>query len=360
MQRCMRGSAIVRMGVRSWLLVGVIVLAVFVALSLDYVAGFVIPLVVSTVIAMLFHPAVDRLNAWGLPRSFSVILVMLAIIVVALAVMLVAVYGVVNQGSEILAQVQAGLTKLKDFLNQTDLPQGTIDKLTQSAQSAAPKVGLGLASFASSTLSSAISFLFGTFIGVLLLFYLLQDWKAIGEWVGRNLGTSEDMGVAIVSDANGSIRKYYYALTTSSLLVSVTIGLTVALLGLPLASTIALVTFATSYIPYIGAIISGAFAFLVALGSGGLSSALIVLAVIIAMQSVIQTIILNKVSSEKLNVHPIVNLAATIIGGTVLGLVGATLASPVTSVALSTYRRFRDSGSSTETGAAVQESLQGE
>ena len=118
------------------------------------------------------------------------------------------------------------------------------------------------------------------------------------------------------------------------------------LLGLPLALPIAVVTFATSYIPYIGAIFAGAFAFLVALGSGGIQSAFIVLAVIIIMQSVIQTIMLNKISSEQLNVHPIVNLAATIIGGTVLGLVGATLASPITAVVISTVHRFRQTSQS--------------
>lgn len=341
LERCLRRPGIVGFGVRCWLIVGIVVVAGIVAFSLDYISGFFIPLVISVVIAMLFHPVVDKLDALGLPRSLSVGLVIVFLMSVALVMAVVAVLGVINQGSDILTQVEAGLVKLKDGLEGLDMPASTIDSLSESARKAAPQVGLGMASFISSTFSSTISFLFGIFIGVLLLYYLLQDWKSIGEWIGRNIGTSEEIGVAIVADANSSIRKYFIALTTSSVLVSVTIGIAMVLLGLPSALTVAMVTFATSYIPYIGAIFAGAFAFLVALGSGGITSAIILLIVIILMQSIIQTIILNKVSSEKLNVHPIVNLAATIIGGTVLGLVGATLASPITSVVISTTRRFR-------------------
>lgn len=342
LSRCLRQPGLVGLGLRSWLIVGIVIFAAIVALSLDYVSGFFIPLVIAVVVAMLFHPVVDRLDRLGLPRSLAVALVILALIVVMLVVLLVVVYGVINQGSEILDQVQSGIDKLKQYFADFDLPAGALDSLSASARNAAPQVGLGVASVVTSTFSSSISFLFGLFIGVLLLYYLLQDWKAIGEWTGRHLGTSEELGVKIVADANDSIRKYFIALTASSLLVAVTIGLAMALLGLPSAVTVALVTLVTSYIPYIGAIFAGAFAFLVALGSGGITAAIIVLVVVILMQSVIQTIILNKFSSEKLSIHPIVNLGATIIGGTVLGLVGAALASPITAVVISTSRRFRE------------------
>ena len=50
---------------------------------------------------------------------------------------------------------------------------------------------------------------------------------------------------------------------------AVVVGLAALLLGVPLAGTIAVVTFVTAYIPYIGAFVSGAFAVVIALGARG-------------------------------------------------------------------------------------------
>ena len=49
------------------------------------------------------------------------------------------------------------------------------------------------------------------------------------------------------------------------------------ILDIPLAFTVILVTFVTSFIPYLGAIVSGAFAVLVALGAAGVQEAIIIL-----------------------------------------------------------------------------------
>ena len=63
------------------------------------------------------------------------------------------------------------------------------------------------------------------------------------------------LGVTIVAAFNG-----------------VVVGLGAWALGVPLAGTIAVVTFVTAYIPFIGAFIAGAFAVVLALGSQGTRS----------------------------------------------------------------------------------------
>ena len=125
-------------------------------------------------------------------------------------------------------------------------------------------------------------------------------------------------------------------------------------LDIPLAFTVALVTFVTSFIPYLGAIVSGAFAVLVALGAGGLQDAVIMLIVVLVTQNVIQTLLLTKVTSDKLALHPIVNLGSTIVGATLAGLVGATLSAPIVATLIAvrkriiTYRRQNESDSPVE------------
>ncbi|HSO65342.1 MAG TPA: hypothetical protein VLQ78_09605, partial [Ornithinibacter sp.] len=53
-------SSIARWGVRSWLLAGVLVAGSIVAWMLSQVSGFVVPLVIASVLGALFAPVVDR------------------------------------------------------------------------------------------------------------------------------------------------------------------------------------------------------------------------------------------------------------------------------------------------------------
>src|SRR5262249_6299882 len=68
------------------------------------------------------------------------------------------------------------------------------------------------------------------------------------------------------------------------------VGIGALILGVPLAGTIAIVTFVTAYIPYIGAFISGAFAVLLALGSQGTTTAAIMLVIVILANAVLQNL----------------------------------------------------------------------
>ncbi|MDH4278885.1 MAG: AI-2E family transporter, partial [Acidimicrobiia bacterium] len=114
------------------------------------------------------------------------------------------------------------------------------------------------------------------------------------------------------------------------------------------------VTFVTSYVPYLGAIFSGAFAVLIALGSTGTRDAIIMLLVILVVQNIVQTLMLTKLSSDLLNLHPIVNLASTIVGAAMAGLLGAMLSAPVVAIAIAVQQRLaaqRHAGTADLTGA---------
>lgn len=328
-------------GMRSWLYLGIVVWSAIVFAFLSAISGLVVPLIIAIIIGMLFYPVVDWLAVRGLPRALGSLLVMLLLLVVLAAALWLMIVGILDQTGEISRQVNAGLAALRAWVAALDLPVGIVEHLVTNALNVAPGVASGLAAVFSSTFSSAIAFLMGMFVGLFLLFYILSDWHTLSTWVGRNLGVPEALGREIITDITTSMRLYFYALTLSSIVVSVSIGLTMALLGLPLAFTIALVTLVTSYIPYLGAIFSGVFAFLVALGAGGLGNALIVLVVVLVMQNVIQTLMQNKMASDQLNLHPLVTFMSVIVGAALAGLLGATLANPVTAVLIRTTQRLR-------------------
>jgi predicted PurR-regulated permease PerM len=149
-----------------------------------------------------------------------------------------------------------------------------------------------------------------------------------------------DVGTGIINDATRSIRSYFAGLAVTAAPVAFLLGVAMLILDIPLAFTVMLVTFVTSFIPYLGAIVSGAFAVLVALGASGVREAIIILVVVIVAQNVLQTLMLTKITSDKLAIHPIVNLGSTIIGATLAGVVGATLSAPAVATMISVSRRL--------------------
>ncbi|MFC8596895.1 AI-2E family transporter [Isoptericola sp. NPDC057191] len=319
------GERVLRLGRIGWAVVGIAAAAVVVYATVSAISGLAVPLVVAAVLGLLLHPLVDRLERLGLRRGLGSLAVLVALGgVLALAVGVTA-DGISDQSAEIADRLASGLATLQEQLAGTTWDLSGVDLQDTSGALAG-----GVASLFGSVFSSAAAFVVGTFIAVFFLFYVMADWPRIEEFAARHSSVGGTSGRVVVDEATTTLRRYFGALTTSSLVTAALIALAAVLLDVPLAFSIALVTFVTSYIPYLGAIFSGAFAVLIALGSQGPTQALILLGVILLVQNVVQTLMLTKLSSDRLRLHPIVNLGSTIVGAVLAGLLGAMLSAPVT------------------------------
>ena len=339
----MKTAAIRRWGSTAWMLLGIMALATLVFLAVAAMAGLVVPLLIAVVVGTLGVPVVDWLERHRLPRSLGAFVFLIGLIAVLVGSGVLMVSGVIDQGDEISRQVTAGVTTADGWLEDIDADFGSADNGVSQVGEFLENLIPGLASSVSTIFSGAISFLVGTFIGLFLLYYVLKDWNRLHVWLARHLGVPDELGEGILDDATFTLRQSFYALSLSSLATGVIIGIAMAVLGVPLAFTVALVTFATSYIPYLGAVISGAFAFLVALGAAGPREAIILLIVILIVQNVVQTLVQTKLTSDRLSLHPIANLASTIVGAALAGLIGATLSAPILAMAIAISRRVKES-----------------
>ena len=129
-----------------------------------------------------------------------------------------------------------------------------------------------------------------------------------------------------------------------SAIVAVVIGVAALLLGLPLVFTIVVVNFIGGYIPYIGAFLGGGLAVIVALGDGGLDAAVVMLVVVLASNLLLENFVEPKVMGRTLDIHPLVVLVVTALGGFLAGIVGLILAVPVTVIAASAIGLLRARG----------------
>jgi predicted PurR-regulated permease PerM len=110
--------------------------------------------------------------------------------------------------------------------------------------------------------------------------------------------------------------------------VAVVTGLAALLLGLPLVFTIIVVNFIGGYIPYIGAFLGVGLAVMIAWGEGGPGVAAIMLVVVFASNLLLENFVEPKVMGRTLDIHPLVVLVVTALGGLLGGIVGLILAVP--------------------------------
>lgn len=333
--------------------IGILGLATIVYSALAAVSGLVVPLVIATVVGMLATPAVDAMQRWKVPRSIGAGLVMLGLLVTVVGSVAIAVNGVIDQSDEISESLTAGLVEVDSWLEDLDIDIGVAgDRVEQTKQFGIDLIP-GVASWFTSAFSGVLAFVAGSFLSAFLLYFILTDWERLRGWVGGHLGVEPDLGEGIVDDATSVIRQGFAVLTLTSIVTAILIGLTMVILGLPLAFTVALVTFVTSYVPYLGAIVSATFACLVALGAGDATNALVLLVVILVVQNVVQTVMSAKLSSDRLSIHPIASLISTIVGAALAGFLGAMLSSPVLAMIIRITRRVQDHG--TADGKATAE-----
>jgi predicted PurR-regulated permease PerM len=352
-----RADRIRRLAWTSWTIVGVLLAAAAVAAILGALAGLVIPLVVAAVMGVLLHPVVDWLERRRCPRSLGAGLVLVGLTAIVVASVWMTVVGVLDQGDEISQQVTKGIEYLDREIGARWDAFGDADGATESLGNAVPHLFGGLSSWFGSLFSGLASFVVGTGISVFFLYYVLRDWELLTSWLGGHLGVDPELGKTFVDEGNDALRSYFGAITVSSVITAIVIGLAAAALDVPLAFTIALVTFVTSYVPYIGALFSGAFAVLIALGAAGVTDAIVMLIVILVAQNLVQTMLVTKVSSDALSIHPIVNLGSTIVGGALAGLLGAMLSAPIVAIlimvqqGLARHRAVSSSGSERQPSA---------
>jgi predicted PurR-regulated permease PerM len=260
--------------------------------------------------------------------------------------------GILSQWPSIQGRLVDGVAKLGPRLDSMGVDSRLLngplrnvgDALATTAPKGDPLTGNMLASLGStlaSGLAGAFAVLFQLFIGLTLLFYVLTDFPIMAEWVGGHLSKLPGAaGEGIVDDAVYAMRANFRATAISGFTVAVIIGVSMTVMGIPLAVSVALVTFLTCFIPFFGAIMSGAFAFLVALSSTGLSSAVILLLIVLLTQNVLQTVMIARMMGDSLRLHPLVVLVVTMLGGIFGGLVGAALGAPLAAMFVNAGKRI--------------------
>jgi putative heme transporter len=331
-----------KVGIWAWSFVGFVAATIIIVTALSAISEIMLPLLFAAVLAVIFKPMVGKLKRRGFKPTLAAGLVVLGLIALMVVVLVSTVRGVVDQTDEIGASVDAAIANASDELA---IDQASMDEARAATEDAAPAIAEGFLTKLVAGIESLIGLASGLILGALIMYYLLKDGTALR----RNVVTKIDPSIRrevdeFIGDACRILRDYGRGRTIMSAIVSVVIGLASLLLGLPIVGTIMIANFIGGYIPYIGAFLGGGLAVIVALGEGGLGAGLIMLAVVLAANLLLENFVEPKVMSKTLDIHPLVVLVVTALGGFLAGIVGLILAVPFTVIAGNGIGRLRSRG----------------
>jgi predicted PurR-regulated permease PerM len=345
-QRSVFGSHLAQgPGFSSWLLTGFVLIVIGIVWLLGQTSTIVLPVVVATVLGAVAGPAVGWLERHRVPRAGGAILVLLGLVAIGVLVFCLVFGGISANSGDISAKLNQSLDKIQGWFD--DLGVDDTQHAKEDVQKAAPEVRTTLLSGVSTGIAGLSSVVFFLAFATLSTLFVLKDGPVMHRFINRHLGVPEPVADVVTTNIAKSLRSYFLAVTIVAAFNAILIGLAALILGVPLAGTIAVVTFVGAYVPYVGAWVAGAFAVLIALGTEGTSAALSLAVVALLANGVLQQMIQPFVMGATLGLNPLVVLVVTIGAGTLFGMVGLTLAAPLTSAAvhIANELRVRSGGS---------------
>jgi putative heme transporter len=332
------------LGFSSWLLVGFVLIVLGLIWLLDQTSTIVMPVILAAVLGAVAGPAVGWLERHRVPRIGGAILVMLGLAATTVLIVFLVIGGISAHSGEISAKLNQSLDKIQGWLD--DLGVSNTQQTKQDIQKDVPEIRTTLLSGASHAISGLSSLVFFLAFAALSTLFVLKDGPVMHRFINRHLGVPERDAAVVTINIARSLRSYFLAVTIIAAFNAVLIGGAALILGVPLAGTIAIVTFVGAYVPYLGAWVAGGFAVLIALGTEGTTTALILAVVALLANGILQQMIQPLVMGATLDLNPLAVLVVTIGAGTLFGMVGLTLAAPLTSAAvhIANELRARDHG----------------
>ncbi|GIH95721.1 AI-2E family transporter [Planobispora siamensis] len=329
------------LGTAGWQFTGLVAACAIVLFLLFVLRSLLMPLLVAAALAVVFLPLVDRIASRRIPRSIVAVLCCLAfigVVVLCAVILAVSLYG---QAGEIGTVLDRAVDHLREVAAGLGLSQEQVTSVKQDVVKAAPAVVTGLVSGLADGAAAVMQVVLGVVLGLYIMFFLLKDAEIMESAVVRTLPLPSALGHEAAGRAAVLVRRYLLGVTLIALVNTVLVAAGALILRLPVIGAIALATFMGAYIPYLGAFISGAFAVLIALGSGGPGTALWMLLVVILANGSLQNMIAPFVFGSALEIHPLIVLLVTVAAGIVAGLAGVILAVPVTAMAIDLVRLLR-------------------
>jgi putative heme transporter len=308
---------------------------------LRQVSFLIIPVMVAALLAGLLSPITSWLRRRGLPGGLAVAATVLGFIgLIAGALALVGRQLLIGFG-ELWSQALEGVKQVQDWLSAgpLHLTAAQIDQYVKEATDALQNNSSSILSGALSFGSTAGHFAAGMLLALFILIFFLLEGDRIWAFLVRLL-PRKARAAAFGAGRKGwsSMVSYARIQMFVAMVDAVGIGVGAAIIGVPLALPLGVLVFLGSFIPVVGALLTGIIAVLLALVANGPVNALIMLAIVLLVQQLEGHILQPLVMGKAVSLHPVAVILSVAAGSYLAGIPGALFSVPILAVANSAIR----------------------
>ncbi len=325
-------------------------------------AGYVIyllkpiltPFAIAALLAYLFDPLADRLEAWGLSRTLSVVIVFAFIIILLAATLLIFVPLLESQISRLIHNLPLYFewlsNKISPWLRETFGIEADLfdtEALTQLLKEHWDKAG-GLAAALLRTVSQSSAVIIHWLTNLLLIpvitFYLLRDWDILTARVGELIPRSIYPTVSrLVKESNEVLSAFLRGQMTVMLALGLIYAIGLKLAGIDLAFLIGMTAGILSFVPYLGTITGLLMALFAAATQYGDPQHFIYVLIVFGIGQALEGMVLTPLLvGDRIGLHPVAVIFSVLAGGQLFGFVGVLLGLPVAAVIMVLLRHAHE------------------
>lgn len=298
--------------------------------ALIAVRSVLILILISAFLAIGLNPAVEAFERRGLRRSLAVSIVLVAVVLFFVGFGFAVVPPILEQGRQFLHQAPDYIQRLQQNPRIASLDaryhflQQAKDYLTRPERIGGTLFGgvLGAGKVVLSAFFAAITVL-------TLTLYLMANLPDIRAAAYRMVPRSRRARVGLLTD---EILERVGGYVAGNLLISLIAGsltyVVLLVLGVPYAVALALLVAVTDLIPVVGATIGALIVTLVGLFVS-VQVGLITAGYYVAYQQFENYVLYPRIMKRSVDVSPVMTVVAVLIGGSLLGVLGALLAIPI-------------------------------
>ena len=298
--------------------------------ALIAVQSVLVLLLTAAFLAIGLNPAVEAIERRHIRRSLAVGVVLFVVVLFFVGFGFAVVPPIVEQAQELLEDAPQYVAQLQDNERIASLDErfGLLDR-AQDLLDDPERIGLGAAGGVLGLGRVVLGFFFSTLTVLIVTLYFLANLPAIKARAYRLVPRSRRARVGLLGDEILSRVGGYVAGAVS--IAALNAGLTYCLLtvlDIDYAVALSLVAFLTGLIPLIGATIGAVLLTGVALFSS-LQAGIIVAVWFVVYQQIENYLLYPRIMQRSVDVSPAATVVAVLVGGALLGVLGALLAIPI-------------------------------
>lgn len=305
------------------------------ALYFVYLIRQIITLVlISIFLAIALTPLVNLLDRGRFPRWAAILSVYLAIVLGIFGVGLAVVPPVVKGVNELVHNLPGYVSDLRKnrTFRKYDEKYHIVNSLQKEAHKLPSRIGEAAGTLRDVTVgvfTKAVQFL----TVLVITFILILDGRRFAEWFFRQLEAEREARARkVVRDINRAVIGYVVGNVLISVVAGIITWITLEILGIPFAVPLAVVMALFDLIPLVGATLGGIIIGIVCAIVDFPTAPIVWAAVLILYQQLENHLIQPLIYGRTVQLHPLLVIIAILIGGSLLGVLGALLAIPAAAV----------------------------